>query len=184
MKGGGELGTAVALALWRSGWRVVVTELPQPTVLRRQLSLADAAFTGAVARDGALALPVTTAAEAVALVQAPATIPLYLGPLSGLLEELRPSLVVDARLRRGVPPEGQRGEAPLVIGLGPDLVAGQHVDFVIETCPGPDLGRVIADGAARPHTPLSPLPRPSSRRRLSARPRPACGAPSEKSATR
>jgi xanthine dehydrogenase accessory factor len=154
VKGGGELGTAVALALWRAGWRVIVNELIQPTVLRRQLSLAEAAFTGSVAHGGAVAVRVSTVAEAVALVEAAATIPLYLGPLPRRLTGLRPSLVVDARLRRGVPPEGQRGEAAITIGLGPDLVAGQHVDFVIETCPGPDLGRVIAVGAARPHTPL------------------------------
>src|SRR4051794_26045966 len=75
VKGGGELGTAVALALWRASWRVAVSELLQPTVLRRQLSLADAAFTGAVTHDGVRALRVTSAAETVILLQALSAIP-------------------------------------------------------------------------------------------------------------
>lgn len=158
VKGGGELGTAVALSLWRAGWRVVVGELPRPTVLRRQLSLAEAAFAGAVMREGARALRVASPAEAVAATHEAATIPLYVGPLAALSGALRPALVVDARMRRGVAPEQQRHEAPFVVGLGPDLVAGQHVDRVIETCPGLDLGRVVCVGAARPHAPLRRAP--------------------------
>ncbi|HLH24556.1 MAG TPA: hypothetical protein VK066_18700 [Chloroflexota bacterium] len=154
VKGGGELGTAVALALWRAGWRVVVAELPRPTVLRRQLSLAEAAFCGAVTRDGVRARRVAAPAEAVVLLRVPQSLPLYVGPLPELLRSWRPALVVDARMRRGVAPERQRHEAPLVVGLGPELVAGRDVDWVIETCPGPDLGRVIGVGAARPHAPL------------------------------
>jgi xanthine dehydrogenase accessory factor len=158
VKGGGELGTAVALALWRVGWQVVVGELPRPTVLRRQLSLAEAAFAGSVTREGVVARRVTAPPEAVALAQAPTKIPLYVGPLSAIVATLRPALVVDARMRRGVVPERQRREAPMVVGLGPELVAGEHVDFVIETCPGPDLGRVIAIGVARPHAALPRTP--------------------------
>ena len=158
VKGGGELGTAVALALWRAHWCVVVTELPRPTVLRRQLSLAEAAFRGTVGREDALVVRVGAPAEVLACLRQPTTIPLYVGDAAALVERLRPALVVDARMRRGVEPEAQRRQAPLVVGLGPDLVAGEHVDFVIETCPGPDLGRVVRDGAARPHMPLPRRP--------------------------
>jgi xanthine dehydrogenase accessory factor len=154
VKGGGELGTAVALALWRGGWRVVVGELPKPTVLGRQLSLAEAAFAGSVVREGARAVRVGDPADAVTLTWQVATIPLYVGPLPTLIGALRPTLVVDARMRRGIEPEPQRHDARLVVGLGPELVAGQHVDLVIETCPGSDLGRIIAGGTARPHAPL------------------------------
>jgi xanthine dehydrogenase accessory factor len=154
VKGGGELGTAVALALGRAGWHVVVTELPRPTVLRPQLSLAEAAFAGMVRRDDWCAVRASAPSEAVALLRQPATIPLYLGSSIELLQTIRPALVVDARMRRGVEPERQRHEAPRVIGLGPRLIAGEHVDLVIETCPGSDLGRVVRVGAARPHVPL------------------------------
>jgi xanthine dehydrogenase accessory factor len=161
VKGGGELGTAVALALSCAGWRVVVAELPRPTVLRRQLSLAEAAFTGTAGRESARAIRVSAPSEAAALLAQPATIPLYVGSTGELLRALCPALVVDARMRRGVEPEPQRHEAPLVIGLGPDLIAGEHVDAVIETCPGADLGRAIFAGAAQSHVPLPRGPRGS-----------------------
>jgi xanthine dehydrogenase accessory factor len=154
VEGGGELGTAVALALRRAGWRVVVAELPRPTVLRRQLSLAEAAFAGTVRRQEMCAVRASVPAVAVALLDQPATIPLYVGATPELVAVLRPTLVVDARMRRGVAPERQRDSAPLVIGLGPDLVAGEHVDVVVETCPGEDLGRVVRVGTARAHSPL------------------------------
>ena len=83
-----------------------------------------------------------------------AALPLYVGPSAGAVAALYPSLVVDARMRRGLPAERQRGEAPLVVGLGPGLRAGEHADVVVETCPGPDLGRALWHGAALAHVPL------------------------------
>lgn len=159
VKGGGELGTAVALALANTGWRVVVAELLRPTVLRRQLSLAEAAFSGIITREGMRAVRVTRPADSIALLREPGTIPLYVGCYFDLLDILRPALVVDARMLRSVAPARQRHEAALVIGLGPNLSASEDVDAVIETYPGPDLGRVLSTGTARPH---APLPRSAS----------------------
>src|SRR5215207_3073259 len=151
VKGGGEVGTAVALGLWRAGWAVVVAELPRPTVLRRQLSLAEAAFAGEVTRQGVLVKRVTSAAAAAELLAARAALPLYVGDAAEAARLLKPALVVDARMRRHLLAEDQRGEAPLVVGLGPGLCAGGNVDAVIETSPGPLLGQVLWQGAALPH---------------------------------
>ncbi len=155
IKGGGEIGTAVALALWRAGWRVVVCDLPRPLVLRRQLSLAEAAFVGVVIRDGVRAVCVESVAEARELLARRATIPLFVGVARSLCSALQPALVVDARMRPDAFAQDQRAEAPLVVGLGAGLAAGAQVHTVVETCPGPDLGRVIAHGAALPYQPLA-----------------------------
>jgi len=48
IKGGGDLGTGVACRLHRAGMQVVVTELAQPTVIRRAVSLAEAVYEGEV----------------------------------------------------------------------------------------------------------------------------------------
>jgi xanthine dehydrogenase accessory factor len=42
VKGGGDLGTGVALRLFLHHYHVVVTELPQPLVVRRTVSVASA----------------------------------------------------------------------------------------------------------------------------------------------
>ena len=42
--------------------------------------------------------------------------------------------------------------APLVIGLGPGFTVGKDVHLVIETNHGPNLGRIIREGAAEPYT--------------------------------
>jgi xanthine dehydrogenase accessory factor len=154
VKGGGEVGTAIALGLWRAGWRVAVSELPRPTVLRRQLSLAEAAFSGHAIRDNVAVVRVSAAAQARALLTERSALPLYLGPDADLVAAVQPAVVVDARMRRGTAPDDQRHQAPLVIGIGPELGAGVHVDAVIETCPGPNLGQVIWRGAALAHVPL------------------------------
>jgi xanthine dehydrogenase accessory factor len=166
VKGGGEVGTAVALQLWRAGWQVVVAELPRPTVLRRQLSLADAAYVGQVWRDG---VRVECAADTGALERlvryravwaaaggrgADPALPLFVGPLATARVVLHPTVVIDARMRRGVAAERQRDEAALVVGLGPGLRAGEDVDVAVETCPGPTLGQALWSGTALPHRPL------------------------------
>jgi xanthine dehydrogenase accessory factor len=166
VKGGGEVGSAVALRLWRAGWQVVVVELERPTVLRRQLSVAEAAYVGQLWRGE---VRVERAADAAALERllrpvagrssagdprAEPALPLFVGMLAVARAVLDPAVVVDARMRRGAPPERQRGEAPLVIGLGPGLRAGEDVDVVVETCPGPALGQALWSGAALPHRPL------------------------------
>jgi xanthine dehydrogenase accessory factor len=59
-------------------------------------------------------------------------------------------------MRKRSVPENQRGLAPLVIGLGPNFVAGGNADVAVETS-WEDLGRVILDG---PTLPLAGEPRP------------------------
>jgi len=78
-------------------------------------------------------------------------IPVVVDPEAGIASQLGPDVVVDATLAKR-PTHTHRGEAPIVIGLGPGFVAGQHVDAVVETMRGHDLGRVIAAGSALPDT--------------------------------
>jgi len=46
VKGGGDLATGVAHRLHRAGMRVVITELPRPTVIRRPVAFASAEIEG------------------------------------------------------------------------------------------------------------------------------------------
>jgi xanthine dehydrogenase accessory factor len=75
-------------------------------------------------------------------------IPVYVRDIGALLADIRPSVLVDARMRKHAAPKVQRELAPLTIGLGPDLVAGRHADVVVETS-WEGLGAVITEGASR-----------------------------------
>src|SRR5581483_12523610 len=46
IKGAGDLASGVAVRLWRAGLRVAMTEISAPTVVRRTVAFAEAAFTG------------------------------------------------------------------------------------------------------------------------------------------
>ena len=83
--------------------------------------------------------------------------PVAVTSFDDVIEATSWSALIDARMRKRAVPEGQRGIAPLTIGLGPNFVAGETVDLAIETMWGDRLGAVIAVGATLP---LGGEPRP------------------------
>ena len=46
IKGGGDLATGIAHRLFRCGFDIVITEIEQPTVIRRSVAFANAIFEG------------------------------------------------------------------------------------------------------------------------------------------
>jgi xanthine dehydrogenase accessory factor len=150
IKGAGDLASGVALRLWRSGFRIVMTELPQPTAIRRTAAFAEAAYDGRAVVEGVAARCASSIAEVEAAWRQ-RTIPVLIGPDASLVRELRPAVIVDAIMAKrnlGTAID----DAALVIGLGPGFVAGQDVHAVIETSRGHYLGRVLWQGAALPDT--------------------------------
>jgi xanthine dehydrogenase accessory factor len=153
--GGGELGSAVAHRLTKSGLRVAIADLEQPTCIRRQVCFAEALARGTMEVEGVVALRASSAAQAgeIAATGRIAVLGVGAGPTDyrRLVSDLGADVVVDARmLKRN---EGiSSGLAPLVIGLGPGFKAPQEVDVVIETNRGHDLGRVISSGEAEADT--------------------------------
>jgi len=150
IKGAGDLGTGVAYRLQRAGMQVAVTELAQPTVIRRAVSLAEAVYEGEVAVEGLRARRVQDAQE-IRLALADGVVPVLVDPRADITKELRPQAVVDARMaKRNL---GTRlDEAEVVVGLGPGFVAGRDVHAAIETARGHYLGRVLLSGEATPNT--------------------------------
>jgi len=121
------------------------------------MAFTDAIFDGHCELAGVVAVRVDAVDEVVAAVTNRAWIPVVVSlDLVGLLAVLAPEVMIDARMRKRERPERQRGLAPLTIGLGPNFIARDTVDVVIETA-WDDLGRIIDTGAARP---LAGEPRP------------------------
>src|SRR5512147_279475 len=153
IRGGGDLGTGVALRLHRAGWRVLITELLQPLVIRRTVAFAAAIYDGSIEVEGAIGLrihPDHIAPEAGVCWLAD-QIPVVVDPDRTAVTQLHPIAVIDAIMAKHNTGT-QLADAPLVVALGPGFTAGLDCHAVIETQRGHNLGRVYYQGTAQPDT--------------------------------
>ena len=149
VKGGGDLATGIAHRLFRSGFDVLITEIAQPTVIRRTVAFASAVFEGRMTVEAVTAVRATPAEVAGCLRER--LIPVLIDPTCQIREQAKPWGLVDAILAKKN--TGTTiNDAPVVIGVGPGFTAGVAVHRVVETMRGHDLGRVIETGAAEPNT--------------------------------
>ncbi|MBI1998161.1 MAG: EF2563 family selenium-dependent molybdenum hydroxylase system protein [Deltaproteobacteria bacterium] len=144
VKGGGDLASGAAYRLKRSGFALIMTELPAPLLVRRTVCYGAAVYDGEVTVEGLVARRVKTCAEAQALA-AGEMIPVLADPQANIVAELKPKVVVDAIMAK-VNTGTTIDDAPLVVALGPGFTAGQDCHAVIETNRGHWLGRVIYAG--------------------------------------
>ncbi len=152
IRGAGEMATGVAHRLTRAGFRVLLTEVAAPTVIRRSVAFAEAVYDGEREVEGLTAVRIASVTEAEAE-WAHGRVPVIVDPEALSRTAINPTVLVEATMNK-TNTGTARGDAPLVIGLGPGFVAGRDVDLVVETNRGHHLGRVIAVGAAEPDTGL------------------------------
>ncbi len=133
VRGIGDVGSAVAHHLFRASYAVAIHDDTMPTTPRRTMAFTDAVFDGRAFLDGVTARRVDTLPQARSLLIDREVIPVLVGDFAATLAALGPAILVDARMRKRAQPEPQRGLAPLVIGLGPNFVAGGNVNLAIET---------------------------------------------------
>ena len=150
IRGAGDLATGIALRLWRSGIRVVLTDLERPTAIRRTVAFSEAIVHGETTVEDVTARLAANADEARALL-AQGIVPVLADPGCACREALAPDALVDAILaKRNL---GTRiTDAPVVVGVGPGFTAGEDCHAVVETMRGHYLGRVIHQGPAAPNT--------------------------------
>lgn len=146
VRGSGDVGSAVAHLLLRSGHDVVIHDVALPAAPRRGMAFADAIFDGACVLEGVHARRVDLAGLRR---DSAGEVLLTIVPLEEVLAALVPDVLVDARMRKRSRPEPQRGLAPLTIGLGPNFVAGETTDLAIETQWGERLGTVVEQGPTK-----------------------------------
>ncbi len=150
IRGGGDLGTGVALRLHRAGYRVAVLEISQPTVIRRAVAFASAVFDGSVVVENTLARLVGDGAD-LGPIWDRGEIPVIVDPQASILSQLRPHALIDAILAKAN--LGTRlADAPIVVALGPGFTAGVDCHAVVETNRGHNLGRVYYTGSAQGDT--------------------------------
>lgn len=149
VRGGGDLATGVVARLHRSGFPLVVLELPTPLAIRRSVSVARAVSEGAAVVEDLDVQLVNTPTEALNLAA--------LGAIPVLVDEGLPtfpepiSVLVDARVAKQ-PLDTSIEQASLVIAIGPGFEAGVDCHAVVETMRGHRLGRVLWSGSAALNT--------------------------------
>ena len=149
VRGSGDVGSAVAVVLHRAGYGVAIHEIAAPSAPRRGMAFADAVFDGACVLDGVLARRVQCASALPAAIADGAAVAVCVASIAETLTAVAFDVVVDARMRKRERPERQIELAPLTIGLGPNVVAGETTHLAIETQWGDDLGKVLRAGATR-----------------------------------
>ncbi|KLU60822.1 hypothetical protein CEB3_c27950 [Peptococcaceae bacterium CEB3] len=150
IRGAGELGSGVGWVLTRAGYRVVMTEVEKPLMVRWPVSFGTVMAEGYWRVEGIGGRRIEQAAECGEAWKR-GEIPVLVDPDLRSLSQLRPDVLVDAILAKRN--TGTKREmAPLTIGLGPGFTAGVDVDRVVETNRGHNLGRVIYQGPAEANT--------------------------------
>ncbi|MGE5838362.1 MAG: selenium-dependent molybdenum cofactor biosynthesis protein YqeB [Deltaproteobacteria bacterium] len=150
VRGGGDLASGAAWRLYQSGFRVVITEIPEPLALRRKVSFCEAVYDGQSVVEGVKAVLVK-GPEQVDKVWDQGFIPVLVDPEASCRHAIKPEVIVDAILAKKNLGTSLK-DAPLVVALGPGFEAGKDAHFVIETQRGHNLGRIIASGSAAPDT--------------------------------
>ena len=150
VRGAGEQASGVGWVLAKAGFRVVMTEVAEPLMVRWPVCFGTAVSEGRWEVEGVPAICVDNPMECETAWQAGA-IPVLVDPELEGLSLLNPLVLVDAIMaKRNL--GTKRNMARKTFGLGPGFSAGIDVDVVVETNRGHDLARLIYEGAAQPNT--------------------------------
>jgi xanthine dehydrogenase accessory factor len=151
IKGAGEMASGIAHRLFMANIRrIVMTEIAQPLTVRRTVAFSEAVYTGQTEVEGVVGERIANGDELKSTWET-GRIGVIVDPEWQVVQALGPDVVVDAIMaKRNL--GTKRDEAPLVIGVGPGFSAPDGVHAVVESNRGHNLGRVIYEGTAEPHT--------------------------------
>lgn len=150
IRGAGDLASGIAMRLWKCGIDVVLTDISQPTAIRRTVAFSEALRLGETRVEGVLAKRAENIEDAVHLLKCK-IIPVLPDPNCACRLTLHPDVLVDAILaKRNL--GTALSDASTVIGVGPGFTAGVDCHAVVETMRGHTLGRVYYTGSALPNT--------------------------------
>lgn len=150
IRGAGEQASGVGWVLAKAGFRVVMTEVAKPLMVRWPVCFGTAVAEGKWQVEEICAQHVEAPQECEGIWSA-GEIPVLVDPDLEGLSVLNPSILVDAIMAKcnlGT----KRSMAPRTFALGPGFTAGIDVDVVVETNRGHYLGRLIYQGTAQPNT--------------------------------
>ncbi len=148
--GGGDVASGVAAVLHRHGWQIVISELPEPLVVRRKVAFAEAVWEGEQEVEGILAV-LTISDEEIKNILSAGKIAVVVDPDAQVAKRLGFEVIVDARMLKRFQPIPCQGKTPL-IGLGPGFIAGENCLAAVETNRGENLGKILWQGSPEADT--------------------------------
>ncbi len=146
IKGAGDLASGVACTLHRAGYRVILTEIEQPTCVRRKVSFAEAVYNKQITIEGVTGQKANAWENAQKVLNS-GQVAVIVDPLQKIKREFPPAVFIEATLAKrnnGI----SKNDGEIVMALGPGFEAGTDVHAVIETQRGETLGSVIYSGFA------------------------------------
>jgi len=150
VRGGGDLATGIVHKLHRSGFKALILEIDNPTMIRRTVSFGSAIFDGQAVVEGVKSIKAYNTKE-IYQIWEQGHVPIIIDKECSILNEIQAKILVDATLaKRNL--GTYKDMAEITIGVGPGFNAGEEVDAVIETSRGHDLGKLIFEGYAKANT--------------------------------
>jgi len=151
IRGAGEEGTAIAHRLYRSHFRICMTELENPLAVYRGAAFSDAVYDNEKTVDKVTAELAKANLESIYKVWRKGNIAVVVDPECTVRPMIKPDIIINAMmLKREV--HNQLSDDRLYIGIGPGFYAGKTADLVIETNGSNNLGKVIIKGEAEQET--------------------------------
>ena len=150
IRGSGDIATGIAVRLYNCGYKVIMTDIPLPTMIRCSVSFGQCLYGKPSTVEGITASKADNL-EDVAMILAKQQIPVIIDADLNITKALKVNYLVDAILAKSNLGT-KKTMAPITIALGPGFEAGADCDAVIETSRGHYLGRVIYTGYTLPNS--------------------------------
>ena len=150
IKGAGDIASGIALRLFHCGYKIIMTDLPNPTSIRRTVCFSQSIIDKKITVEDVTAEYAENPKKALDIVEK-GNIAVLADEKCEILKSIKPDVLVDAVLAKKNTGTSIT-DAPAVIGVGPGFTAGKDCHFVVETKRGHTLGRVIDNGSAIPNT--------------------------------
>lgn len=150
IKGAGDLATGVAHRLKKCGFDIVMTEISEPTTVRRTVAFSQAVYDKEVEVEGIKAI-LAYKKDDIYKITKNGDIAIIVDETARIIEDIKPDVIIDAIIAKknlGT----NINDAKIVIALGPGFESGSDCNCVIETQRGHYLGKAIYNGSAIPDT--------------------------------
>jgi xanthine dehydrogenase accessory factor len=151
IRGGGEVGSAVAHRLMQSHLRVCITEIDSPLAVSRGTCFSEAIYENVKTVEDKKAEKALPSLDSLYRVWRNHNIPIVVDPELTVKPLIKPDVLVNAMMLKRKTSTSIT-DAPVVIGIGPGFTIGTDCHLIVESNNSNNLGKVIIEGEAEKDT--------------------------------